>query len=259
MAGCVPWQGARREAINHLSILIISWKIGVRLTVPPGKIRDLYGVAVEGPRDTRRSRAQARFLDALGLLGYRGSEVEFRMDLAERLLDGLGIAGILDSVEEPLTHIALSRAAAERGMELSKTSASRLLLLLEELGVVTRVSPWRVYTPSTRDAVIAYLRARGEARLGELEDRFGDDTREAVLGLYGEGLVDIRGSPRGPAPGPLGVPRELVAGYGVEIPAEEVESRGLVGARLRRVVDRNTGRIRYAVILRRDDVVVWSV
>ncbi len=231
----------------------------MRLVVPPGKIRELYGVAVEGPRGTRRSRAQARFLEQLGLLDYRGGEAEFMIDLADRLLRDLGLAEILGSMEAPLTHITLSRAAAERGINLSKTSAARLLLLLEELGVVTRLTSWRVYTPSTRDAVLAYLKARGEARLGELEDRFGGDTRGVVLSLYGEGFVDVYGSPRGPVPGPLGVPRELVARYGVEIPAEEVESRGLVGARLRRVVDRNTGRVRYAVILRRDDTVVANV
>lgn len=231
----------------------------MRLVVPPGKIRELYGIAVEGPRDTRRSKAQARFLKELGLLDYQGGEAEFIVDLTDRLLRNLGLAKILGSIEAPLTPVALSRAAAERGINLSKTSAARLLLLLEELGVVTRLTSLRVYTPSTRDAVLAYLRARGEARLGELEDRFGGDTRDVVLNLYGEGLVDIYGSPRGPVSGPLGVPRELVARYGVEIPTEEVESRGLVGARLRRVVDRNTGCIRYAVILRRDDMVVANV
>ncbi|MEM1632232.1 MAG: hypothetical protein QXW40_08575 [Thermofilum sp.] len=227
----------------------------MRLAVPPASFRELYLVARYGPdRVGRKGKAIARFLSRLGLNGFSGGEEEFVESFLSSL-DKLRVTEILGEASKLgfLNHMVLAEVAGRYGLNLSASSARNLLKLLRELGLVTRLRSWLVYTPSLERAALAVLYSRGEAKVSELEKLLGGRVRESLLKLWAEGLVEIEGCPRSPLKGKLDLPRDL-AKHGLEYDEELIASMGLQGhPRLEKFVERETGRVKYAILLRGDD------
>lgn len=230
----------------------------MKLVVPAVSIKELYLAAKFGPsRVGRKGRSALRFLEALGLASFEKSEGEFREALLSTLLEKLGFAKALELASSRtgcVTPAALAQAAKSVGVELSKTSARNLLRILRQLGVVTTLRAWTVYTSKLEDAVLAIVAARGEVKLRDVEKRIGWGTREAVLKLWAQGRVEVEGNPRGPLRGPLDLPRELVLEHGLEYPESLVKQMGLEGnPRMERFIERETGEVKYAIAVRGDD------
>jgi len=155
----------------------------MRLAVPPASVRELYLVARYGPdRVGRKGKAIARFLSRLGLNGFSGGEGEFVESLLFSL-DKLRVTEILGEASKLgfLNHMVLAEVAGRYGLNLSASSARNLLKLLRELGLVTRLRSWLVYTPSLERAAPAVLYSRGEAKVSELEKLLGGRVRGSLL------------------------------------------------------------------------------
>ena len=228
-----------------------------RLIVPRLSVRELYLAAKYGPgRLGRLGASAARFLSALGLDRFDGTEGEFREELARRLLEELklGEALSLASKVGSVTPVLLSAAAGALGVMISKSSARNLLRILADLGLVTRLRTWALYTPSAEDRLLAIVASKGEVTVRELEEFVEGDVRDLLVKLWMAGRVEIEGNLKGPVPGPLNLPKELIAKWGMVIPEEVVVKEGLADSpRLERFVDRETGKVVYSVLVREDD------
>ena len=229
----------------------------MKLVVPRAGLKELYLVSRYGQeRVAGKGRRVASFLRALGLEKFEGFEGEFEQALSGVILDKLGFREVL---EEAARHscvnpVAVAALAGARGVEISKTSAKNLLKLLRELGCVVRLKSWLVFTPSLKGAVLAVLASKGEAKVGELEKFFGLHVREEILKLWAEGRVEVEGNPRSPLRGRLDLPRELVLKHSFEYSEDLIKAMKLEKhPRLEKDVDRSTGKVVYAIILREDD------
>jgi len=143
--------------------------------------------------------------------------------------------------------------------------ASTVYLLYEKIyefrGVVSTIlipkdkEYWEAREAIVEQLVVNYIRRKGEwATLEGIEDAvlkpgmFSTEVRDAVLRLYAKGKVRIIG-----AVTDFDVPRWVIRRWGDKIPNWKRFQRY---HRLRRDVDRNTGRIWLRPILRGDDAII---
>lgn len=220
-------------------------------------MKELYLSARYGPsRIGEKGAVAVKFLKELGLERFEGDEWSFKEQLKVKLLKEVGLEQVLKEVANVgAVNPALLCAVAEfSGVKISKTSAHNLLRLLVELGLVTRLRTWAVYTPNTRDRIIAILASKGEVKVSDLERLVEGDVRRVLVEMWAEGSVEIEGSRKGPVPGPIGLPREFVRKWGAVIPVSVIEEAGLTeNPRLERFIERRTGEVAYSVVVRGDD------